>query len=74
MPNAPKTPHRQVRIDDETWGVLGDLAEMAGTDRSALLRSLVRWYLRDGREPVRPSRELVSKLRRLGPGAANLVS
>lgn len=55
MPNAPKTKHRSVRIDDADWA---DLAERApGGDRAAAIKELVRWYLRrDGAElPERPS-------------------
>jgi hypothetical protein len=56
MPNAPKTPHRVVRIDDETWGRLGTAALNAGTDRSAIIRALVVWYLRQpgAKLPKRP--------------------
>lgn len=57
MPNAPKTKHRSVRIDDQDWT---DLAEQApGGDRSAVIKDLVRWYLRrDGAElPDRPAEE-----------------
>lgn len=44
MPNAPKTKHRSVRIDDPDWA---DLATQApGGDRSAVIKDLVRWYLR----------------------------
>ena len=46
MPNAPKTPHRQVRIGSPDWAEFGEIADQLGTDRSALVRQLVRWYLR----------------------------
>jgi hypothetical protein len=47
---------RAVRIDDETWAALGDAADAAGTDRSAVLRELARWWLRHpgARMPPRP--------------------
>lgn len=54
MPNAPKTKHRSVRIDDDDWA---DLAEQAPSgDRSAVIKDLVRWYLRrpDADLPERP--------------------
>lgn len=54
MPNAPKTKHRSVRIEDQDWT---DLAARAPDgDRSAVIKDLVRWYLRrPGAElPARP--------------------
>jgi predicted transcriptional regulator len=55
VPNVPKTPHRQVRIDDDTWDELGDVARARGTDRSALIRDLIAWFLRrpNARPPKR---------------------
>ena len=57
MPNKPATPHRAVRIDDETWEELGGAAAAAGTDRSAVLRELARWWLRrpGAKMPPRPA-------------------
>ena len=51
-----KTPHRQIRIDDEPWTRFGKLAAAAGTDRSALIRNFVLWYLRlpGAKLPTRP--------------------
>ena len=59
MPNKPATPHRAVRIDDETWEALGDAATATGTDRSAVLRELARWWLRrpGAKMPARPERQ-----------------
>lgn len=56
MPNQPATPQRAVRIDDETWEQLGDAATSAGTDRSAILRQLLQWWLRrpGAKMPARP--------------------
>lgn len=42
----PKNKHRMVRFSDEDWADLGDLAEKAGSDRSAILRQFVHWFLR----------------------------
>jgi hypothetical protein len=59
MPNQPATPQRAVRIDDETWGQLGDAADATGTDRSAILRQLAQWWLRRPgvKMPERPAKE-----------------
>jgi hypothetical protein len=46
VPNKPKTPHRQVRLSDQDWQEFGQLADQAGTDRSAVIRQLVQWWLR----------------------------
>jgi hypothetical protein len=54
MPNAPKTKHRSVRIEDQDWA---DLAERAPSgDRASVIKDLVRWYLRrpDAELPDRP--------------------
>ncbi|MFI2184580.1 hypothetical protein [Streptomyces sioyaensis] len=54
MPNAPKTQHRSVRIDDADWK---DLKERAPDgDRSAAIKELVAWYLRrsGAKLPKRP--------------------
>lgn len=51
-----KTPHRQIRVENEPWARLGDLAAAEGTDRSALIRSFIAWYLREpgAKLPKRP--------------------
>lgn len=58
MPNAPKTPQRALRIPDDEWNDLGHAAEAAGTDRTAILRDLLQWYLRrpGAKLPARPER------------------
>lgn len=40
-----RTPLRSIRMEDELWGALEDAANANGTDRSSLVRQLVRWYL-----------------------------
>jgi len=39
MPNAPKTPLRSVRIDDDLWERTAEAAEARGTDRSEVVRA-----------------------------------
>lgn len=46
MPNAPKTPHRSIRVDDDTWQRLGDHALPYG-GRATVLRRLVHLFLTD---------------------------
>lgn len=57
MPNQPKTPISRFRIDADEWSDFGD-AVPEGTDRSAVLRQFVAWYL--GRPeadlPARPEK------------------
>lgn len=57
VPNAPKTPSRPVRLDEEDWEALGEAALAQGANRSAVIREFVRWYLgRPGAElPERPA-------------------
>ena len=51
MPNAPKTPQRVIRMDDQLWDELGRLADQLGTDRSAVIRELARsWVKRQRRQ------------------------
>ncbi|TJZ55594.1 hypothetical protein FCH28_09645 [Streptomyces piniterrae] len=54
MPNAPKTQHRSVRIDDDDWRDLKTRAP--GGDRSAAIKELLAWYLRrpGAKLPKRP--------------------
>ena len=55
MPNAPKTPPRQIRIGDE-WYEFDDAAKSMGTERAALIREFIGWYLRKpgAKMPKRP--------------------
>lgn len=57
-PNAPKTPARQIRIGDE-WYDFDRAAKAAGTERAALVREFIAWYLRQpgAKLPARPSAE-----------------
>lgn len=45
MPNQPKTPIQRFRMDTEPWQRFGELADAEGTDRSAVLRQFVLWYI-----------------------------
>ncbi|MFJ3089081.1 hypothetical protein [Streptomyces sp. NPDC086838] len=56
MPNAPKTPHRSVRISDEDWADLLTAATNQGGDRGTVIKDLIAWYLRrpGAKLPTRP--------------------
>jgi predicted DNA-binding protein len=43
-------------VPDELWDRFGELTAQAGTDRSAVLRELIAWYVRhpSGKLPNRP--------------------
>jgi hypothetical protein len=66
MPNQPKTPISRFRIDGDEWKAFGE-AVPRDTDRSAVLRDFVAWYLRrpgakmpkrpESAGPVRPDEE-----------------
>jgi hypothetical protein len=45
MPNAPKTPPRQIRIGDD-WYDFDHAAKAQGTERATVLRHFIAWYLR----------------------------
>lgn len=55
MPNAPKTPARQIRIGDE-WYDFDAAAKSQGTERATLIREFIAWYLRKpgAKPPKRP--------------------
>lgn len=55
-PNQPKTPARQVRIGEE-WYEFDVEAKRAGTERAALIREFIAWYLRKpgAKLPTRPT-------------------
>lgn len=47
MPDKPKTPHRQVRIDQRPWDDLGTAAPLLGAkDRSDYIKQCVDYGLR----------------------------
>ncbi|MEU1663618.1 hypothetical protein ABZ547_08380 [Streptomyces sparsogenes] len=60
MPNAPKTPARQIRIGD-TWYDFDAAAKAMGTERAAVIRELIDWYIREpgAKLPHRPDRDVV---------------
>ena len=60
MPNAPKTPARQIRIGD-TWYDFDAAAKAMETERAAVIRVLIDWYLREPgvKLPDRPDRSVV---------------
>lgn len=64
MPNAPKTPPRQIRIGD-SWYDFDAAAKAMGTERAAVIRDLIDWYIREpgAKLPERPSRDVVMKAR-----------
>lgn len=72
MPNAPKTPARQVRIGDELWLDFDAPARSMGTERAAVVRELIAWYLREpgAKLPPRPDREVVLEARKQREEAA----
>lgn len=55
MPNQPRTPISRFRIDGDQWKAFAD-AVPDDTDRSAVLRSFVAWYMRQpgAKLPDRP--------------------
>jgi hypothetical protein len=58
MPNAPKTPTRPIRVDDDLWEEFGEATAEQDTNRSEALREFIRWYVRKpgARMPERPPR------------------
>lgn len=57
MPNAPKTPLRNVRVEGAKWQGLGVAAKSQGTNRSEVINRFIDWYLgQPGAElPERPT-------------------
>lgn len=53
------TPTKPVRVDADLWERFGAAAEGQGTDRSALIRDFMRWYIGDpkAKMPRRPTPE-----------------
>lgn len=50
---------RKVRFSDRDWAELGAAAQLAGTDRSSLLRELLAWHVHRGPRVERPDAEAV---------------
>lgn len=63
-PNVPKTPPRQIRIGD-TWYDFDAAAKAMGTERAAVIRELIDWYIREpgAKLPPRPDRTVVDAAR-----------
>ncbi|WP_199548718.1 hypothetical protein [Streptomyces sp. N35] len=63
-PNRPKTPPRQIRIGD-TWYDFDAGAKEMGTERAAVIRQLIDWYIREpgAKLPERPDREAIEAAR-----------
>lgn len=55
-PNQPKTPPRQIRIGDD-WYEFDEAAKRMNTERAALVREFIAWYLRKpgAKLPERPA-------------------
>lgn len=68
-PNMPKTPPRQIRIGD-TWYDFDAAAKAMGTERAAVIRELIDWYIREpgAKLPERPVREVVTSAREMRAG------
>lgn len=45
MPDAPKTKHRMVRVDDELWTAAAEAAAANGTTRSEVIRDALKRYV-----------------------------
>ncbi|MEI5032423.1 hypothetical protein RB201_04280 [Streptomyces sp. S1A(2023)] len=63
-PNMPKTPPRQIRIGD-TWYDFDAAAKAMDTERAAVIRELIDWYIREpgAKLPDRPGRDVVTAAR-----------
>ncbi|MEH0657719.1 hypothetical protein QA860_08230 [Streptomyces stelliscabiei] len=63
-PNVPKTPARQIRIGD-TWYDFDAAAKAMDTERAAVIRQLIDWYIREpgAKLPDRPDRSVVETAR-----------
>lgn len=63
-PNVPKTPARQVRIGD-TWYDFDAGAKAMDTERAAVIRELIDWYIREpgAKLPTRPERNVIEAAR-----------
>ncbi|GGU61572.1 hypothetical protein [Lentzea flava] len=50
-----KTPVKNIRVEHELWNEFGEACEATGADRATVLRTFMRWYLRQGPAPKRPA-------------------
>lgn len=50
------TPHAGFRVPEDVWQRFLEVASAAGMDRAALLRSFIKWYIREpgAKLPSRP--------------------
>lgn len=46
MPDAPKTPHRTIRVDDELWRAARDKARAEGRTVSDVIRDRLKRYVK----------------------------
>jgi hypothetical protein len=51
------TARQTIRVDEESWEEFGAASESVGTDRSALIRDFMRWFVRKpgAKLPKRPA-------------------
>ncbi len=56
MPNAPKTPARQMRIPDEDWADFATAVATNDAERAEVVRQFIQWYVRrpGAKLPKRP--------------------
>lgn len=56
MPGVHMHKQRKLRgVDDELWDSFGEAADDVGSDRSALIRQFMRWFVGDSDDlPSRP--------------------
>ena len=48
MPNKPKTPLRNIRVDDELWAAAMAAADSRGESLSEAIRKFLKRYARNG--------------------------
>lgn len=46
MPDAPKTPHRTIRVDDDLWHAARDKARAEGRTVSDVIRDRLKRYVK----------------------------
>lgn len=50
MPNAPKTPHRTIRVPDDVWTAAQQRAKAEGRNLSELIREWLTDYAKDSED------------------------